>query len=41
LQQLTDDEIAEVALAMFGRRPDRERIAAERERLFGRVGVAA
>jgi hypothetical protein len=30
-----DQEIAELASFVFGRRPDRERIRSERERLLG------
>jgi hypothetical protein len=41
LERFDDSEIAEMALFMFGRRPDRERIRRESERLLGRVGVAA
>jgi hypothetical protein len=41
LERFDDSEIAEMALFVFGRRPDRERIRSERERLLGRVGVAA
>jgi hypothetical protein len=40
LERFSDDELFEMAW-MFGRRPDRERIRSERERLLGRVGVAA
>jgi hypothetical protein len=36
-----DEAIAETALFMFGRRPDRERIRSERERLLGATMVAA
>jgi hypothetical protein len=35
LSRFDDSEIAEMALFMFGRRPDRERIRSERERLLG------
>lgn len=41
LERLSDEEIAEAALFMFGHRPDRAHIRSERERLLGRVGVAA
>jgi hypothetical protein len=41
LERFDDAEIAELALFMFGRQPDRERIRSERERLLGRVGMAA
>ena len=41
LERFDDSEIAEMALFMFGRRPDRERIRSERERLLGRVVAAA
>jgi hypothetical protein len=41
LERFTDDEIVEMVMWMFGRRPDRERIRSERERLLGRVVVAA
>jgi hypothetical protein len=41
LERLSDQEIFEAALHMSGRRPDIERIRSERERLLGRVGVAA
>jgi hypothetical protein len=34
LERFDDSEIAEMALFMFGRRPDRERIRSERERLL-------
>jgi hypothetical protein len=34
-----DQEIAEMALFMFGRRPDRERIRSERERLGAMVAA--
>jgi hypothetical protein len=40
LERLSDEEIAETALFMFGHRPDREHIRSERERLLGRVVVA-
>jgi hypothetical protein len=35
LERFSDEEIAEAALFMFGRRPDRERIRRARERLLG------
>ena len=35
LERFDDSEIAEMALFVFGRRPDRERIRSERERLLG------
>jgi hypothetical protein len=41
LERFDDSEIAEMALFMFGRRADRERIRSERKRLLGRVVVAA
>ena len=41
LERFDDDTIYEMALGLCGRRPDRERIRSERERLLGRVGVAA
>ncbi len=42
LERFDDTEIAEMALFVFGRRPGSlRRIRSERERLLGRVGVAA
>jgi hypothetical protein len=41
LERFDDSEIAEMALFLFGRRPDRERIRSEREQLLRRVGAAA
>jgi hypothetical protein len=35
-----DDELCEMALFMFGRRPDREHIRSERERLLGAMVAA-
>jgi hypothetical protein len=40
LVRFDDQEIAELASFMFGRRPDRERIRSERERLLGVMGRA-
>jgi hypothetical protein len=40
LVRFDDQEIAELALFIFGHRPDRERIRAERERLLGTVVAA-
>jgi len=40
LERFTDDEIAEMALFMFGRRADRTRIRSERERLLGAIVAA-
>jgi hypothetical protein len=37
LERLSDEEIAEAALCMFGHRPDRAHIGSERERLLGAV----
>jgi hypothetical protein len=39
LVRFDDQEIAEMALFMFGRRPDRERIRSERERLGAMVAA--
>jgi hypothetical protein len=41
LERFDDSEIAEMALFMFGHRPNREHIRSERERLLGRVVAAA
>jgi len=41
LERFDDSEIAEMALFVFGGRPDPEHIRSERERLLGRVVVAA
>jgi hypothetical protein len=40
LERFDDEAIAEMALHMFGRRPDRERIHSERQRLFGAMVAA-
>jgi hypothetical protein len=41
LERFDDWEIAEMALFMFGHRPDPAHIRSERERLLGRVRVVA
>ena len=41
LERFTDDELVELATVIFNRPGSVRRIRAERERLLGRVGVAA
>lgn len=41
LERFSDEELAEIVWFTFGHRPDREHIRCERERLLGRVVVAA
>jgi hypothetical protein len=41
LERFTDDDLCELATAIFCRPGSARRIRAERERLLGRVGVAA